>query len=227
MEDADTYRWRDLAAANVGAPLVVIADGRDPWQVFFDERMLGHARVDPCSKILKRRLIDGWLREHHDPSDTTVYVGVDWTESHRFERLRDLRAREGWHYEAPLCEPPYLSKADVRRWAAAEGLPPQRLYQLGFPHANCGGFCIKAGQAHFRHLLKVMPERYAYHERREQEFREFLGKDVAILRDRRGGESRPLTLRALRERVEAGGQCDLWEWGGCGCFTDAEGEDTP
>jgi len=44
---------------------------------------------------------------------------------------------------------------------------------------------------------------------------------VAILRDRRGGTTRPMTLREFRERIQA--QPDLFdadEWGGCGCFTD-------
>src|SRR5690606_21573486 len=62
--------------------------------------------------------------------------------------------------------------------------------------------------------------RYLYHERREQELRDFLGKDVAILLDRRGGGARPMTLREFRERLEADDkQLDLNEWGGCGCFS--------
>jgi hypothetical protein len=28
-------------------------------------------------------------------------------------------------------------------------------------------------------------------------------------------------MKALRERIESGGQADLEEWGGCGCFVDA------
>jgi hypothetical protein len=99
----------------------------------------------------------------------------------------------------------------------AEGIEPPRLYRLGFAHNNCGGFCVKAGQGHFALLLEAMPERYAYHERREQELRDHLGKDVAILRDRHGGETRPLTLREFRERRQAGEPCDLFDIGGCGC----------
>ncbi len=62
--------------------------------------------------------------------------------------------------------------------------------------------------------------RYRYHEGREQELREHLGKDVAILRDRRGGKLKPLTLRAFRERLERNsGAFDRHDWGGCGCFS--------
>ena len=98
-----------------------------------------------------------------------------------------------------------------------EGIKQPRLYEMGFPHNNCGGFCIKAGQAHFKRLLEVMPERFAYHERKELELAAYLGKNVSILKDRRGGKTRPLTLKALRERVECGGEIDEHDWGGCGC----------
>lgn len=44
-----------------------------------------------------------------------------------------------------------------------------------------------------------------------------------MLTDRAGGGRRPLPLAVLRERIEAGGQVDLFEIGGCGCFVDAAG----
>ena len=91
---------------------------------------------------------------------------------------------------------------------------------MGFPHNNCGGFCVKAGQAHFKHLLEQMPERYAYHENKEQELRSYLDKDVAILRDRRGGTTKPLTLKDLRLRLVNDGEVDPYDWGGCGCFSE-------
>src|SRR5262245_54859250 len=85
-EDEDTYRWGQAAAANVGARLLVIADGRTPWQVFRDERLLGNTHADPCSKRLKRELLAQWLPENCDPADTTVYFGIHASEYDRFER---------------------------------------------------------------------------------------------------------------------------------------------
>ena len=72
-----------------------------------------------------------------------------------------------------------------------------------------------------------MPERYAEHEREEESLREYLDKDVAILRDVRGGETKPLTLRNFRLRLEDKNAqqpllFDEFDWGGCGCFTDGE-----
>lgn len=233
MEDEDLYRFLAEAALNVGGELVQIADGRTPWEVFFDERMLGSSRMDPCSKILKRELSDRWLAENCDPADTVVYVGIDWTESHRYDRepgtrnekdrggLKQQMAARGWRFEAPLCEAPWMEKADVLNWMRAEGIEPPRLYELGFAHNNCGGFCVKAGQGHFANLLRTMPDRYRFHEEKEQEIRRFLARtDISILRDRSGGETRPLTLRELRERIETGSEIDMFDIGGCGCMVD-------
>lgn len=219
MEDADLYRFLHEAAANVGGELVILADGRTPWQVFRDERFLGNSRVDPCSKILKRQMADAWVQAHYSPDSVIRHVGIDWTEEHRIVRLRERLGE--WRVEAPLCEPPYLTKQRIMEHARAEGLKIPRLYELGFAHNNCGGFCVKAGQAHFAHLLNVLPEVYAYHEQKEQELRVFLGReDIAILRDRSGGETKPLTLRDFRQRLTCGFEFDREEWGGCGCFVE-------
>jgi hypothetical protein len=220
MEDEDLYRFLDDAERNIGVPITRIAEGRTPWQVFFDERFLGNSLKDPCSKILKRQMADRWLREHCDPAETAVYVGIDWTEEHRFTRLEERRAGAGWTYLAPLCEPPLTLKSMLFDELLAAGIKPPRLYAMGFSHNNCGGFCVKAGQGHFANLLRTMPERFRYHEEQEQAIRLVLG-DVSILTDRRGdGVKKPLTLRAFRERVEAGWSCDPFDIGGCGCFVD-------
>ena len=221
-EDPDLYRFVVQAAASVGGDLVTLADGRDIWQVFADERFLGNTRADPCSKILKRQLMRRWLVAECDPADTVVYLGFDWTESHRFDRAIPHWAP--WRVEAPLCEPPYRSKAELLSDLRAAGVEPPRLYAMGFPHNNCGGGCVKAGISQFAKLLDRLPDVYADWERHEQGLRDLLG-DVAILRDRRGGETRPLTLRALRERIGGGESVPADEFGGCACLEPAEGSD--
>lgn len=76
---------------------------------------------------------------------------------------------------------------------------------------------MKAGQAHFKLLLETKPELYAWHEEQEAQLIKLIGKEVAILRDRRGGTTKPMTLKTLRERVQKGASVDLLEWGSCGC----------
>jgi len=209
-EDEDLYRFLDEAAADVGAPLVRIADGRTIWQVFRDERFLGNSRVDPCSKILKRELSRRWMEEHCDPTETTVYLGYDWTEMHRFERSQ--KAWAPWHVESPMTEPPYRLRPEMIADLESRGIRAPRLYGLGFAHNNCGGGCVKAGQGHFAQLLRVFPSRFAEWERNEEGVRQYLDKDVSILPGQ--------TLAQFRERLEAGASVDLWDVGGCACFEE-------
>lgn len=191
MEDEDLYRFLDdcekdlrVRVEELGATFeaVRLADGRDVWEVFFAVRFLGNTRIDPCSKILKRTLIRKWVNDNLAPDDAVIYLGIDWSEEHRFHKSRPFW--EPYTVEAPLTERPFIDKDDIRKALAETGIIEPRLYAMGFPHNNCGGFCVKSGFASFRILLDQMPERYAYHERREQELREFLGKPVTILRDR-------------------------------------------
>lgn len=213
-EDEDLYRFLAEAAANVGVPVTSISDGRTPRQVMKAERFIGNSAMDPCSKILKRQLLDRWCKQNCDPADTVRYIGIDFTEAHRLETFRKRVAP--WTVEAPMCDAPYLDKAGMLAWLAREGVKLPRLYELGFPHNNCGGACVKAGQAQWALLLKHKPELYLEWEDWEAGMRADVG-DHSILRDRRGGQSKPLTLRNFRLRVEAKQKHDEHEFGGCGC----------
>ena len=222
MEDEDNYRFLTDAAADIGAELVTVKDGRNIWDVFKDDKFLGNSRLANCSKYLKQKPARAWLEEHVDPENSFVHVGIDWTETHRIPSI--VKAYMPYRADAPLTEPPYLSKDAILADLRSRGIEPPRLYSMGFAHANCGGGCVRAGQGQFAHLLEVMPERYAWWEQQEQEVRDSLGKDVTILKDRRGGTATPLTLRKFRERHESNrASTDMDDIGGCGCFVD-EGE---
>ncbi|MEV5129220.1 hypothetical protein AB0K87_01655 [Streptomyces sp. NPDC053705] len=223
IEDEDLYAFNAQAAAQLGLPITRVADGRDPWQVFEDKRWLGNTRIAQCSHALKQEPCRDWLTENTDPASTTLYVGIDWTETHRLPAI--VKGWAPWTVKAPLTEPPYQDKAQLLAEARAAGLPTPRLYRLGFAHNNCGGACVKGGQAQWARLLNVFPERYARAEAAEVKMRDLLGKDVSILRDRTGGDTKPLTLATLRQRIEQQpdqlGLFDQYDEGGCGCFTEA------
>lgn len=139
IEDADLYRFLDDAGDALGVPVTRIADGRDIWQVFKDVRYLGNTRADPCSAILKREVARKWLAEHAPPGTATIYLGIDWTEEHRFDGARRRYAALGYACEAPLCEAPYVTKDQLHALLVVYGIALPRLYTLGFPHNNCGG----------------------------------------------------------------------------------------
>lgn len=168
MEDEDLYRFVDDCVNYLKVPLHVVKDGRDPWQVFNDVKFLGNSRVDPCSRILKRELCKGWVKNNYpDVSSVRIVLGIDWTEEHRVKNF--VRWWNPYTGIAPLVEDKTYDKNKfMHKMQTSFGIKIPRLYTLGFPHNNCGGFCVKAGKAHFLHLLSTLPDRYRYHEERER-----------------------------------------------------------
>jgi hypothetical protein len=217
IESPGLYRFLKAGAKSLGLKVTRIAEGRTPWQVFKDNHFIGNARVDLCSRILKRELCRKWIEERCEPGDTTLYVGISWDEG----RIEEITERwKPWPVEAPMCTRPFRTKCEMIEEARRLGLPLSEAYADGFPHDNCGGGCVKAGQAHFAMLYKIRPAVYAEWERNEADVIAHRIKDGydlrSILRDRKGGETRPLTLAEFRGRIESG-DYDKDEWGGCGC----------
>lgn len=239
MEEFDLYQFLRETSEYLQVPVTTISDGRTPWDVFFDERMMGNTKNDPCSKILKRKLVLKWLKKNYKPDECKVVIGIDWTEEHRFNRA--LERFKPYQVEAPLCTDLLLDKKTMKEELAKLGINLSRSYQLGFSHSNCGNFCVKAGYSHFKHLLEKLPERYKQHEEMEQKFREWIGKDVSIMKKRIYKDGKEyyggsLTMREFREKIERAKEADpfssSWEdqlvnykeeaadkydWGGCGC----------
>lgn len=221
-EHPDNYRFLSQASGWVGAPLVVLGNNRSTiWDAFRKERFLGNTRADVCSRELKRTPMRQWLTANCDPKSTVVHLGFDISEEHRFVRARPHW--EPWTVEAPLLWEPVIWKDQALELLNADGIEAPLLTRLGFPHANCGGACVKAGIGQFTRLLRHFPETYAEWEREEEGMRQFLEADVAILRDRRGGKTKPLTLAQLRERLATDGVGDLLavdEGDSCNCMGD-------
>lgn len=216
-EDEDLYRFLYDCEKIWNKKIIKIKDGRNVWEVFKDKRYIGNTRIDPCSYYLKRELAKKWIATNCS-KNATLYFGIDWTEQHRIKRIT-----QNWaplNIRMPLIDSCITNpKEEAKLRLKAYNIKIPRLYNMGFLHNNCGGFCIKAGHGHFLNLLKKLPKRYEYHENKEQEIRNYLNKDVAILRDRRGGKTKPFTLKSLRERAEKdASQIDKNDIGGCGCF---------
>lgn len=227
-EDEDTYAWGRAAAKHLGCEIVELSDGRTPWEVFRDVRFLGNSRVDPCARILKRELIDRWLTAMYPKDEVNLIFGIHWSESDRFERvcrktgkllgIKPRMAEKGWVARAPLCEKPLIGYDVMEQMAIDAGLWKQKLYTLGFPHANCGGRCVKQGQGGWALLYRTMPERFIECRDNEQAMREYLGKDVAMVSEVVNGVKRPLPLVELQRRIDANEEMPLFEMGGCACF---------
>ena len=219
VEDADTYRFLKDAAHNIGSELVVVADGRDPFTVFKDNRWLGNSRLAHCSTELKVKPCREWL-DANAPGDTVLVVGIDWTEIHRLPAIqRGWAPRPVW---APMTEDPLMDGHQVLEWLNDEGLEPPLAYKEGFPHANCmAQGCVKGGQAYWRNIYTRRPAVFAATEQKEKNLRDYLGTDVSMLKEIRSGVPGVLPLSELRRRIESEPTLlDSNEWGGCGCFVE-------
>jgi hypothetical protein len=219
VEHPDNWRFANQVHERLGCEWVVLADGRTPMEVGRDARVVPNNRMAVCSRVLKRELLRTYIDERFDPADTVMYLGFDWTEPERHEAAGPHW--QPYRVESPLISPPYLSKLDLLVLFRQRGIEPPALYKLGFAHANCGGGCVRGGQAQWELLLRVDRDNYLTWEAEEEKTRDLLGKDVSILRDRTRGTTRPLPLRKFRERLEAQPSLfDADDWGACGCLVD-------
>lgn len=222
VEDDDNWRFATEVVDRLGCQWVILTDGRTPMQAGLDARVVPNNRMAVCSRVLKRDLLRAHIEAHFVSADTVIYLGFDWTEPERHDR--SIAHWAPWRIVSPLLDPPYVSKPDLLDLFRGRGIEPPRLYAQGFAHANCGGACVRGGQAQWELLLRVNRPRYLEWEASEEKSRAELGKDVSILRDRTKGTLRPLTLQAFREHLDdQPGLFDGEDWGACGCI-ESDGE---
>lgn len=233
IEDEELYQFNAQASQLLRIPITRISQEVTPWQLFRRQGLIGNSRFPICSVMLKREPLDRWHHENcldrneemqgvlwdDGRRPATLYVGFDWTEEHR---LADLRCElSTWTVEAPMINPPIWDKCRMRQEDQAIGLKIPRLYELGFAHNNCGGGCVRAGISHFVHLYRVLPQRFLEWMHEETATRDELLKrgiePFSVLKDRRGGFTKPLWLEDLKIRIDSEEEFQTDEWGGCGC----------
>ena len=221
-EDGDLYRFLLDIEKKLDIEIVRLCQGKTPFELAWEENFLYNSRIASCSKKLKSRPFRAWLKEHYQPDECILYLGIDWTETHRKDAIEKNYAP--YQVRFPMCEKPYLDKPEMLQLLKADGIEIPYLYKAGFSHNNCGGACVKGGIGHWKHLLETDRRKFLEWENKEQEFRRKIGKDVSILK-RKG---KPYTLYDLRQSVEGQGiqltleeVCDI---GGCGCFVEEDFE---
>lgn len=199
-EDDDLYRFLDETEALLGVKAVRLRSDKytNIWDVFFGERMLGSTLRDPCSRWLKRMVIDEWVRANFMEFNAVRCLGFSWLEKARADKFDKWAGYwKSWH---PLLEPPYVTSEEIALWLEARGIQRPRLYTQGYEHNNCGGFCVKMGLGQARDLWVLNPQAWRFHESKEQEFRNSINLEATIFRRGRT----PITMRELREAFEGG-----------------------
>ncbi len=153
-EHEDNRRFLVDCESWFGRQVTVLRDekyGADAHEVFRRERFMKNQFGAPCTKILKRRLLDGWKK----PGDVMVF-GYTAEES---DRLDDFRERNPDRpVVAPLIERG-LGKEDCKAMIQRAGIELPMMYRLGYENANCIG-CVKGGEGYFRAIRQDFPEQF-------------------------------------------------------------------
>mgnify|MGYP006439835461 CR=1 FL=1 len=199
-EDPDLYRFLDDLEEFTKLPIVRLNQGMDIWDCFEHYGIIKYRGACKASLELKIKPIMSYVRENFGADNAVVASGLDFTEPIRQRRMEDRW--KPFRVIHPLDIPPLISGCDLHAYVKACGITPPALYDDGYPHNNCGGGCVLAGQGQWAGLLKDFPERFAYHEERERQF--FKKTGFSILNTTEKGVTRPLLLSELRERVQAG-----------------------
>lgn len=220
-EDEDCYRFLAESSNYLDLPITWLKEGRSLWELMYDQKFLANSKLDLCSRILKRELSNSYIKENFNPNEVTLVFGISWEEIHRVKSIEQAWSPYIVSFPMIYTLVPYTRYLQE---VAKDGIPLPRLYNLGFTHNNCGGFCVKAGKKHFLNLLTKLPERYAYHEEKEQGLLEQINtseRQYGILKHTEKGVSRYMSLREYRLLVESKkeNKPEETDEGKCGCFT--------
>lgn len=143
----DAQQWFDR-------PIVQLRDqkyGADIIQVFRRERFIKSPMGAPCTKMLKRRLLDSWRR----PGDVIVF-GFTAEEADRWEDW--MVNNPGQMALAPLVTAG-LGKDDCKAMVQRAGIRLPLMYEMGYDNANCKG-CVKGGEGYWRAVREDFPEEF-------------------------------------------------------------------
>lgn len=171
------------------------------WDVFRETGRMGSSLADPCSRMLKRETLRRYILRTYSDGGAVIHVGIKPDEIERQMAILANWKKAGYRVEFDLCDNPDYRRAST--WV--DWIPT--LYEHGFPHNNCSGFCVKAGHAQMARLLYYYPDIFHYHAEQEKRFQADFHTDATIMRDRvtRGGitDTTPLSLYAFAERMKA------------------------
>lgn len=143
-EPRDNKRFRDEASKYIGLNVTEDSDGRDIWQVFDDEGILGNGRNTPCSRILKQERSMKYMQKNQ-PS--ILYIGFTLEEWARAQRTHARYAHKGIEVKFPLIEEKISKDHAMHIVKNCWNINPPSLYEWA-EHANCIP-CVKGKKAYW------------------------------------------------------------------------------
>lgn len=205
-EDDDNRRFLADVEEWLGVKIIVLRDekyGASPVEVWKRRRYLVNSHGAPCSKALKRDVLDKfWCL-----GDLDVF-GYTAEEQDRLDGYIDAHAeRRVW---APLVEAG-ITKPMCLKMIHDAGLVLPLAYREGFSNANCPK-CPRGGMGYWNHIRRVRPANFE----EVAQIQDVLGPGSYFFRDRKTGER--ISLRMLDPEAgrhepmlspDCGGVCDL------------------
>lgn len=221
-EDEDLYRFLRETIDWLNIPFTCLSQGEDVWSLFNRRKFIGNRFHDICSDELKRKPGRKYIKQFN-PETTKVVIGLDWTEIHRYDKGAPYW--KPYELVAPLID--HMSdKDELKEQVLKEAQIKQpRLYDLGFSHNNCGGFCVKMGLAAFKELYEKLPEVYLEHEDREREVLLNNPRTFPFIQKSIKGKVHYISMKQYREDYlepkKALEKSEIDDFGGCGCMSDS------
>lgn len=162
-EDEDNQRFLKDVEKWLGYPIEFATNPKYPEascvQVWDDRKYMSGIAGAPCTSELKKKARQHWEKENH--SD---WIVLGFT-SEEEKRLRDFRLTERGNVLGVLVDLG-ISKGDCFLILLAAGIIVPRIYERGYPNANCIG-CVKATSPTYWNLVREQdPE--VFKERAEQ-----------------------------------------------------------
>lgn len=207
-EDEDNRRFLADCEKWFGKQVVVLRDKKydaDAVQVWWKRRFIVNRNGAPCSKALKRDVLDAYNK----PGDLIVLgYTADPRDADRYDRYLDAHPTvNSW---APLIEAGITKKGCYQRVTDA-GIQLPRMYRLGYHNANCPG-CPKGGEGYWNKIRVDFPEKFEA----VAQVQDALGPGSYFFRNRKTGERislRMLDLKAGRFKDEKPFECGaICEW---------------
>lgn len=206
-EHEDNRRFLADCEAWFGQPVTVLRDekyGASAIEVFRRKRYMAGRTGAPCSKVLKRDVLDAYCR-----ADDVMVLGYTAEEQARYDRFLD--SNNAAIVQAPLIDRG-LTKADCLAMVERAGIVLPLMYRLGFNNANCIG-CVKGGEGYMNKVRREFPIQFE----RLAEVQELIGPSAYLFRDRKTGkrfslrELSPTAGRHTELLPDCGVVCELAE----------------
>lgn len=207
-EDEDNRRFLRDCEKWFGQEVIVLRDTKyqaSAAEVWKKKRFIVSRNGAPCSKALKRDVLDAYTR-----AEDLQVLGftADLRDMQRFDRYLD--AHGSTKVEAPLIEAG-MSKRDCFKMVTEAGLELPRMYRLGYSNANCPK-CPKGGMGYWNKIRVDFPENFE----EMAAIQDVLGPGSFFFRDRKTQER--ISLRMLDPKAgrfsdepafECGATCEL------------------